>query len=359
MNCVDFSGPCVASAQCCSPNTCDNGICGALKQCPGESIGLDLDASAPDAFQGTTNGVGQYYSYCGGTGKSSGPENIYSLKLAQGGTLSGQLKTPSFAGVVYVEKACGVVASTLACAVAVDGGAGFKIPVNAGDPLAVFVDGAHGSAGAYDLTLSLSKAKCGDGVVNTNNCAPCDGGGGCVPALGPGCEQCDYGAKQELGCDASSCGFEAPPDDPSYASNTCDGAQYTQIPGKMMVPLTKPFGMVATTVGYQDLNSATCGGPGGGPDRIYHVSNTIAGKLTLTATPLDFDLVLSVYATCVLSPLPAKVEGLIACSDQGGIGVAESVTFPVGPAVGDYFVVIGGANAKSYGEFNLTANLVP
>jgi hypothetical protein len=350
-------GKCSSAADCCSHN-CYHGSClPGPSPCPGVDVPLSyIDASMVDS--GTTKGIGQYSSYCGGGPQSSGPETVYHVIIGDaGGTLFGQLKA-DFEGVLYVESQCGTLATTLTCVAASDAGApSFVLPVTGGETLFVFVDGANNGAGNYALSLSLLAGSCGDGVVNTAGCASaCDGGSGCAPVPGQ-CEQCDYGAVMELGCDASSCGFAAPPDDPAYGSDTCPGTALTIMPGTTTITIDG-----GTTVGYHEDYPAPCnsgGVPVGGPDRVYQISPAVNGTLTIKAQPIDFDVVLWVYQECDKT-MPTKVAGLLACSDGNTKLATEQVVIPVtGGTVKPYYIVVGGYDVKSSGEFNLSVQLDP
>lgn len=184
-----------------------------------------------------------------------------------------------------------------------------RLNVAAEQQLYAIVDGS----GPFELTFSLAAGKCGDSVVNAD-------------------EDCDFGdASPGDGC-AADCKFE-----PAGPADVCGN-----------VVTTLPDAFSGHTIGYADNYSAVCGAFGGGRDAAFGFFTSKPGTLQAKAKA-DFDIVLSVYSSCVGDTL----SGLLGCADSPDqAGAEENLQSHVGP--GTYFVVVDGFDSSSSGKFQLS-----
>ena len=171
---------CTADAQCqgfCNP---DNQLCNAATEMCGDMMDNDGDDAtdcedftcvagcqaqiaaacmgavvAQAMNNGNTTGGSSILAGCVGGGA---PERIFTYTAPQNGTLTVVLNSAADLG-VYVRTTCSDKASQIACVDNVGGGAAeqFVMPVQAGVPLSIIVDGAvPGVAGAFSLSLTFA-----------------------------------------------------------------------------------------------------------------------------------------------------------------------------------------------------------
>jgi hypothetical protein len=119
---------------------------------------IDMTCAAPMAAQptnmGDTAGGTSVFSGCAGSGA---PERVYTYTPPQNGTLTLVLSSASDLG-LYVREDCDDKETTLECTNAAPAGGmeQIDIPVSAGVPVTIFVDGAGPMVtGAYTLTVTL------------------------------------------------------------------------------------------------------------------------------------------------------------------------------------------------------------
>jgi len=134
--------------------------------CPGKPIALVLDgASLRASVVGTTAGAFNHYgSACGG---GSAGDVVYTFTPTSSGKATIRL-TAGFAAIVSARNGCDVATSEIACkdVPAPEGGTTtLEIPVFAGQPVSLFVDGYGGSSGTFSLDIAVSLAVCGNGVA--------------------------------------------------------------------------------------------------------------------------------------------------------------------------------------------------
>jgi cysteine-rich repeat protein len=279
------------------------------------------------------------------------PDGVVNVHIDHTGTLRIELvaNTPDFVPVLDVRDlaragtlTCDDAATTVACVVGSttaerDGGAApdagattslvtakFTLAVDAGQNLAVIVDGATSTPGEFTLSLDLLDGACGDGVVNT--------------ALGETCD--DGGTKDGDGCD-HDCKREIPPND------TCIRA--TPL-GASLAPGDSQS-TSGTTAGALDDYTAPCAQQSAGPDRVYSFVTSTGGTFDATLTA-DFDGVLSMWARCDSS---SQLTGVLACSDGPLATDPESITEDIPP--GTYYLVVDGYGPQSYGTYSLSIGL--
>jgi len=294
---------------------------------------------------GTTVGkVDNFKSFCGDTAAAtSAPDVVYALTFAQEGTL--KVNVTSLSGAlnpaVYVQQTCG---TDYACYDYGSGAETFTGDFPAGTYYLV-VDGSGKTSGDFQISASFNAGKCGDGAIN------------------PG-EQCDPGAAvANDGCGdpgtANACKY----DPPTPGTDQCPGAAVSIGAGTTIVPVSGSD----TTNGYTDDTFGSCSLTAGGADRVYAVTPTASGTLTVSvgyasngttdicAANINdvgcWDRVLYARTTCT------DTATELGCSDKGALDV-ETITFAV-TAGTTYYVFVDGYDGGWYsqGPYNLVFKL--
>ncbi len=153
--------------------------------CGGKAIALAAQGSLlVGSVTGTTSGAfNQYASGCGG---GSGRDVVYAFTPSSSGKATITIDA-DYAAIVSVRSDCASAASETGCgdiAAAAGGTKSIQVPVFAGTPAFVLVDGYGGAAGAFTLTVEVSTALCGNGIAELPE--SCDDGNtvagdGCSP----------------------------------------------------------------------------------------------------------------------------------------------------------------------------------
>lgn len=316
----------------------------ASEACPATPFPITLGGSV--SLTNTTEGhTDDIFSFCGDiTSTADAPDLVYAFSLADAGTLRVDVTslTDGYNPAIYLRTDC---ATDFTC---FDFGADKEII--AGDfPAGTYfliVDGANGTSGNFQLTVSFSAPICGDGVVNAG-------------------EQCDPGGGQP----SDGCGDPGTPgacqlEDPSPDADLCPGTSVSIPSGTTTLAASDGN----TTIGFNNDFSGTCSLPPGGPDRVYQLIPEVSGTLTASVglnangvpiCDLDFsdpgcwDRVLYARTGCD----DASPAAELACSDKGALDV-ETITFPV-TANTPVFVFVDGFDDQSYssGVFNLVITL--
>ena len=230
-----------------------------------------------------------------------GPELIYQVTPAINGVLNLDLtiNTPGMDLGVYVVSACGDIATILGC---MDEGGGnasenLQIPVSAGVPLYVYVDGYEaGDAGAFTLDIQTLAPACGDGFLQA--------GEQCEPPNTPSCNAaCQLVA-------ASSCAQAVPAVLGNNAGDTTNGFNSIDTP---------------------DFECQI----GGGSEKVFTFTPAMPGTMTMMVTSAE-DLGVYVRTNC---NDPASE---IACEDSEFANPStEILTIPVTQGVPLWIVVDG------------------
>lgn len=301
--------------------------------------------SGRTSLSGSTLGHSDdFASFCGDTTPAADlPDVVYGFSLAARGSFLASVtsNTPGFNPAVYLRTDCSTDYACFDFAPASrPEQIGMDLP--AGDYFLV-VDGAPGAvtSGAFTLRASFALPACGDGVVNAG-------------------EQCDVGHQIGAGCgipgSAAPCQF-----DPPGAGDSCAGAIPVSIaPGTAILS--------GTTYGYtNDFNAPPHTIPPGGPDRVYQVTPSASGTLTVSlgfdadgttptcnhglTTPGCWDRVLYAESAC------GDSSSLLGFADIGAIDV-EEISFPV-VAGTPYSIIVDGYDDQYYstGPFNLLFRL--
>ncbi len=212
----------------------------------------------------------------------------------------------------------------------------------------LFIDGANGSSGAYEMTVEYTARECGDAILNPN-------------------EECDDGNKNDNDGCTNMCKFDL-----ITLFDKCDGEP-------VVLLANQPLAFQGNTTPYGDDYIAPaidgCTPQAGGKDRVYRVTPAVDGTITAS---IGYDIT-GTIDVCAQNGLvdpgcwgrfiyvvgPDQCDNgmgvlgpAITCS-QGGFGVAE-VTFPVVGAKEYYIIVDGNGNSSyQYGSYNLHLQLVP
>jgi hypothetical protein len=260
-------------------------------------------AADPSTQIGTTVGADNASSGidCGAFTAGGGPELIYEVTPAITGVLNLGLtiEDPMVDLGLYVESTCGDPASVLACMD--NGGNGtsevLQVPVTAGVPLYVYVDGYEAAdASAFMLDIQTVAPACGDGFVQA--------GEECEPPNSP---SCDAACQIVV---AASCALATPAMLGNNTGNTTNGINST------------------------DTDNTDCQ-VGGGFEQVFTFTPAMAGTMTLMLTSNE-DLGVYVRTNC------SDPTTEIACEDSlFTIPATEVLTIPVVAGVPLFIIVDG------------------
>jgi len=298
----------------------------------------------------TAGSTENYTSFCGDTTTPpSSPNVVYAITLSAPGDLDVVLTAPSGSALVPaldIRTDCTKADYCLSTGAATDT---FTTDVAAGTYY-VIVTGQSGTSGAFTLSATLTAATCGNGVVDPGEqCDP-----GMSPPANDGC-----GAPGTVG----QCQFVAPR---AGTGASCTDPQILQVPaGK--TSLLASAGM--STYGYSDHNVGSCSQLTGGIERVFQMTPTITGTLSVSVGYEADD----VTSTCAVSPtVPecwahmlysrttcATATTEIACVESHSApNVPSTLSFAV-TAGTPYWIFVDGFNGASYsyGPFNLFVNL--
>jgi cysteine-rich repeat protein len=301
-------------------------------KCPGAVIALSgtgLEPRVGKATGSTANLCVDYTGSCASTYSAAARDAVFRVTPDVDGTmfvdLGGQTATP-FDSVLYVRSDCGSSAAELACDDAIDKGADVvKLPVKAGVPYYVFVDG-YGTpeAGAFTVNVLVRPAVCGDGEL-------------------AGSEQCDDGNKTAGdGCDAqckleSQTGVDVCPGKPLALAQA--GAKWKARWSGTTSSLTADY-------------SGSCGGTSS-KDAVFQLNSGPGGHVTVQLTSATtFDSVLY-----VLSGTCGPGGTAVGCDDTVSYYGGEFVEFDAPPNT-TYWVVVDGYNGAE-GNFTLEVTVAP
>ncbi len=340
------------------PDECPGGIIienSGADTCPGDTIVLNVGDKY--CLRGDTSTLTHDYSSfaCGGT-ITDGPESVYAFDIKAPGSFKVVVKAAEGSTLdpsMYARAPNGctdeTVTSFYGC------WAFFNIDHEEyalHQPVAevnyLFIDGANGSSGAYEVTVEYTTPECGDAILN------------------PG-EECDDGNKNDNDGCTNGCKFDL-----ISLFDTCDGEP-------IVLLANQPLAFQGNTTPYGDDYIAPavdgCVAQAGGKDRVYRITPAVDGTITAS---IGYDLT-GTFDVCAQNGMidpgcwgrvlyavgPDQCDDgmgtlgpAIACS-QGGFGVAE-ITFPVQGAK-EYYVIVDGNGQLEYyyGSYNLLVELTP
>ena len=294
---------------------------GARDQCPGEVVTLDDSEPRKATVTASTINLTHHANVTGATGtpcqlSGTTKDGVFQLTANSNGRLR-VTATSSGDVALYVRDNCtsATPASQLACSnvIAAAGEEEIDMPVRERVTYYFVVDGAAGKDQRFTLDFSLSKAACGNDVL--------DGG-----------EECD-GRDTPIGylC-GTTCRILRPPHD------ECPG-QPTVLSGSGNGPYIATVNESSKYL-FDDYVSSTCNTTG--RDAVYAVTAPIDGQLEASVPVSAFDAVVYVRSACE-SPGAELV-----CSDQTTGLANERVVAPV-RAGNTYYVFVDG-NATLDGE---------
>lgn len=271
-----------------------------------------IAADDPSTVTGDTRG--RQHTAEGSCLIGAGPEVIYQVTPALTGMLDLTLESAEDLG-LYARSACDDAAAELGCAdLEVQGGTeNLRVPVTAGQPVWVFVDGYNpDQAGSFTLSIASRAITCGDGQVEgSEECDPPD-----MVTCTAECtripEICDDGqdndVDQLVDCeDAADCGSNA----------AC--------PLAMVCGAAAPVNQQSTagdTSGAQGLFAGSCTGGALSPEALLAYTPQQTGALLLTLQSAT-DQGLYVRTDC------ADAATELGCLDDVAGGVDETLVVPV------------------------------
>jgi cysteine-rich repeat protein len=298
--------------------------------CPGKTLTLApstgglLHATA----SGTTKGAFNHYgSACGG---GSGADVVYTFTPASSGKAVIKL-TAAFSAIVSARSSCDVATSEIKCTDvpgAEGGDATMELPVFAGTPVSIIIDGYAGSNGTFTLDVDVSAAVCGNGVAE-------------LP------ESCDDGNKTPGdGCSAT-CTLEA-----GGVIDACPGQPFL-LSGAAGAPRKVSFAGNTAKDGKQSTGAIGCF-YWGGSNVVYALKSDVAG---------------AVKADLVTGYTKGNLHARSECTDtsyQVGCTLREapgalSLDFPVTAGQWFYLFVDGHRDgSKDFaGPYSLSVTLTP
>ncbi len=340
------------------PDPCPGGVLvenTGVDACPGDKITLDVGDKY--CLRGDTSGLTNGYASfaCGGT-LSDGPDAVYEFDIKAPGSWKVVVKAAPGSNLdptMYARAPMGCndasVASFYGCwAFFNTDHEEYALHQPGAEISYLFIDGANGTSGAYEITVEYTAPICGDGILN------------------PG-EQCDDGNKNDNDGCTNGCKFDL-----ISLFDKCDGEPVVLLPNQ-------PLAFQGNTTPYGDDYIAPsidgCGAQAGGKDRVYRITPSQDGTITAS---IGYDIT-GTIDVCAQNGLvdPGCWNRLIyavgpdQCDDgmgnlgpslacnQAGFGVAQ-ITFPVQGAKEYYVVVDGNGNFEfDYGSYNLHLQLTP
>ena len=156
--------------------------------CPGETIALTPAPGQPQLLHGSVTGTtnGSYNHFGSACGGGSGRDVVYAIAPPSSGKATVTI-TAEFPAIVSTRTTCDNAQSETGCQ-GIQSTAGgttkLEVPVFAGAPTFVVVDGYGGTSGEFTLDVEVSAAVCGNGVAelpeqcddgNTQNGDGCSG----------------------------------------------------------------------------------------------------------------------------------------------------------------------------------------
>lgn len=294
----------------------------------------EIEALQPIEIEGSFAGLrSDEQPYCGAYHSNAA---VYSITPVAGGTLTVEVVSDADVAVFAFEgDACAAGAHQSACVTS--GGAPpkdlpIRLPLSAeaGVARSVAINAAEHISAYYRVTFTLGDAICGDGARNAG-------------------EACDFGYENA----PSGCGPDCQILGGSPGSDVCPGVGE---PGQVLpdslysaanVPELDGF----TTGANDDYPSLA---KNGAPDRVYELHPTQSGKLEVKATA-NFDIVLSVYLEAC-DPGDGALDGLVGVADSDQASADEVLTVDV-IALSDYYLVVDGYDASSFGHYALELSL--
>lgn len=264
------SGPKCGNGKVETGETCDDGNtkpddgCGATCKvesafegdaCPGKALTLTPGAGGllHATVNGTTKGAFNHYgSACGG---GSGADVVYTFTPTSSGKAVVKL-TAAFSAIVSARSSCDVSTSEVKCTdvpSAEGGTTSMELPIFAGTPVSIIIDGYAGSNGTFTLDVDVSNAVCGNGIAE-------------LP------EACDDGNKVSGdGCSAT-CTVED-----GGVINACPGQPFL-LTGAAGAPRKVSFAGNTLTTGKQSTGATGCF-YWGGSNVVYALKSDVAGAV--------------------------------------------------------------------------------
>lgn len=298
-------------------------------------------------LDGTTAGSANDYTGCDDPAASNtGPDVVVAFTLASEATVD--IKLSAAAGstlkpVIDVRQTCTM---NYLCAAYGSTPERMLVALPAGTYYLI-VDGAEASSGAFTGTVTATAPKCGDLVLNSGE--ECDPGAG---VANDGCG--DPGG-------ADGCKYQAA----AAGKDQCPGEAVAITGGTVVLPASQGY----ATYGFTDNHDGSCAWDVGGRDRIFQVTPSKSGMLTVSVgyetdgtTPTCtkdlfnagcWDYVLYARTTCATDTTE------LGCSNGANWSDPEKLTFPV-TANTPYFIFVDGNDPDpviSTGPFNLVVTL--
>lgn len=169
-------------------STCKIEVTSPADYCPGETIALTPAPGQPQLLHGSVTGTtnGSYNHFGSACGGGSGRDVVYAIAPPSSGKATVTI-TAEFPAIVSTRTTCDNAQSETGCQ-GIQSTAGgttkLEVPVFAGAPTFVVVDGYGGTSGEFTLDVEVSAAVCGNGVAelpeqcddgNTQNGDGCSG----------------------------------------------------------------------------------------------------------------------------------------------------------------------------------------
>lgn len=227
--------------------------------CPGKPVALKaIGSSLTATVTGTTKGAFNHYgSACGG---GSAPDVVYTFTPPSSGKATIKL-TAGYSAIVSARSTCATATSEIKCSdlpAASGGETTMELPVFAGTPVSVIVDGYAGSTGDFTLDIAVSAAVCGNGIAELPE--TCDDGN---KAAGDGC--------------SATCTLEA-----GGVLDTCPGQPFF-LTGAAGAPRKISFSGNLKTKSADSQGATGCYFHGGN-NVVYAIKSDIAGAMKASLT---------------------------------------------------------------------------
>jgi cysteine-rich repeat protein len=304
-----------------------------LDACPGRSTAVqpNLDIKLEgNTTTATQDRKGRPGACLVGVGAN---DHIYRLIPSGRGALT--IKVQGSEGldpVAYVRTVCNDESAQASCgAPSPQKVAQLKLNVVTGREYFLVIDGASGSVGKYVATLRLTPGSfCGDGQVD-------DG------------EACDDGGNvDDDGCSSDCTKVSGNPS----TGGACPGHPVHVWTGQTVIG-------TGSTLSYGNAfnaPSATCDASGTNSyqDHLYELTPHASGNLVVSLSAPSAgalpNLMLSARTTCA----SASATNASMCANQGGVGSAETMTFPVTANTKVFVAVDGGGVTNNKGDYAIS-----
>lgn len=315
-------------------STCRREPSGALDVCPGIEIPLtDIgDDVRIGSVSGSTKDLHNYYAgTCGG---SVSNEAVYSVTSDVHGILTASISSSDFDAILYARAACEDTKTQSACNDGgLSGGESIRIPIEAGQPVFLFVDGYGGLNGDFTLDLKVAPSGCGDAIAQFPEV--CDDGN---QVSGDGC--------------SASCTFEE-----SGQPGNCPG-QGIALKGAGDAPRVIHIAGDLSTLPTASDQLTASGCTATGTNAVYQFRSDVDGMLKARLVASYANAALHARNECNVSSDASGASSQLDCKDGLATGAPLELTVPVTANL-PVWVIVDTNSSSNVGPYLLDVIVTP